>query len=333
GQAETPLGRRSRQCSGGRSGGKKRLSFRAAELPDRLPPDRLPRPDAVPNLKGGVRRNWRALSLAVDDRVETEEAHGSGRPDGRMIEVFDETLRELVRREVVNGGGVEIAFDAPTKDWASRRNAPVLNLYLYDIRDDLARREVLYEEVRDQAGRVTDRRPPVHRFRLSYIVTAWTQRPEDEHRLLSACLATFLRHETLMPRELTGPLAAQPHPVELDVALPPKEDRSIADVWTALGGELKPSIDLVAIVPFVVDRHQEPGPPVLEAPRLTLAARRATGEGRTAAPGGRRQVGDAVDSGAGAGSGPESPSMEETVTGGSDAQPGRIVRIRPVGRR
>ena len=30
-----------------------------------------------------------------------------------MIEVFDETLRELVRREVVNGSQVEIAFDAP----------------------------------------------------------------------------------------------------------------------------------------------------------------------------------------------------------------------------
>ena len=67
-----------------------------------------------------------------------------------MIEVFDETLRELVRREVVNGSQVEIAFDAPTRDWASRRNAPVVNIYLYDIRDDLTRREVQYEDVRDQ---------------------------------------------------------------------------------------------------------------------------------------------------------------------------------------
>ena len=159
-----------------------------------------------------------------------------------MIEVFDETLRELVRREVTNGSQVEIAFDAPTKEWASRRNAPVVNIYLYDIRDDLTRREVAYEEVRDPAGRVTQKRPPVHRFRLSYIVTAWTQRPEDEHRLLSACLSAFLRHETMAPRELSGSLANQPYPIELTVALPPTEDRSIADVWTALGGELKPSI-------------------------------------------------------------------------------------------
>jgi len=234
-----------------------------------------------------------------------------------MIEVFDETLRELVRREVVNGSQVEIAFDAPTKEWSSRRNAPAVNLYLYDIRDDLARRETMYQEVRDPTGRVTDRRPPVHRFRLSYIVTAWTQRPEDEHRLLSACLACFLRHETLAPAELTGPLAAQPYPVALDVALPPKEDRSIADVWTAMGGELKPSIDLVAIVPFVVDRHQEPGPPVLETPRLTLTTRRTTASRASrAGPGTDHDAGDFT--------------AEETVSGGSEDRPGRIVRIRTV---
>ena len=252
-----------------------------------------------------------------------------------MIEVFDETLRELVRREVVNGSQVEIAFDAPTRDWASRRNAPVVNIYLYDIRDDLTRREVQYEDVRDPTGRVTERRPPVHLFRLSYIVTAWTQRPEDEHRLLSACLASFLRHETLAPRELSGVLADQPHPVQLNVALPPTEDRSIADVWTALGGELKPSIDLVAIVPFVIDRHQEAGPPVLETPRLTLAARRDAPERAPRA--GRAQGGTAPDKAARAGSADgagdaETGWAEETVSGGSEEQPGRIVRVRSVRR-
>ena len=36
---------------------------------------------------------------------------------------------------------VDVVFDAPTKDWAARRNAPTVNLYLYDIREDLRRRE------------------------------------------------------------------------------------------------------------------------------------------------------------------------------------------------
>ncbi len=187
-----------------------------------------------------------------------------------MIELFDETLRDLVKREALNGSQVEIAFDAPTKEWAARRNAPAVSLYLYDIRDDPGRREVQYEEIRDADGQVTDRRPPMHRFRLSYLVTAWTQRPEDEHRLLSACLAAFLRHEAIAPKHLAGALAGQPYPVELSVALPPTQDRSIADVWSALGGELKPSIDLVALVPFVVDRHAEVGAAVIAPPTLSV---------------------------------------------------------------
>src|SRR3954462_15021123 len=112
-----------------------------------------------------------------------------------MIHDVDEALRKLVLQYAVNGSGAEVSFDAPTKDWAARRNAPTVNIYLYDVREDLDRREVEFEEIRDADGRVTERRPPPRRFKLSYLVTVWTQRPEDEHRLLSTLLACFLTHE------------------------------------------------------------------------------------------------------------------------------------------
>ena len=188
-----------------------------------------------------------------------------------MIELFDDVLRRLITAEVADGTGVAISFEAPTREWGTKRSVPTLDLYLYDVREDLTRREVQWVEVRDANGRVIGRRPPPRRYRLSYLVTAWTQRPEDEHRLLSACLATFLRHETLPPPDLVGALADQPVPVELEVALPPGPDRSLADVWTALGGELKPSLDLVATVPFVVGREREAGKPVLDELWLRVA--------------------------------------------------------------
>ncbi|MEV7547917.1 Pvc16 family protein, partial [Streptomyces sp. NPDC089915] len=31
--------------------------------------------------------------------------------------------------------GIEVSFEAPTRDWAARRNAPAVNAYLYDIRE------------------------------------------------------------------------------------------------------------------------------------------------------------------------------------------------------
>src|SRR2546428_6275217 len=179
----------------------------------------------------------------VPRRLGDEEA-GPKLWSARMIEQVDESLRALLRRDALNGAKVEIAFDAPTKDWASRHNAPTLDLYLYDIREDLERREVMWEDVRDGTGRVTERRPPPRRFKLSYLVTAWTQRPEDEHRILSSALSCFLRNQTMPVDVITGSLVGARLPITLSIALPPPQDRSISDVWSAMVGELKASLDL-----------------------------------------------------------------------------------------
>ncbi len=188
-----------------------------------------------------------------------------------MIHEVDEALRKLVLRDALNGTNVELSFEAPTRDWAARRNVPTLDLYLYDIREDVDRRETAYERERDDEGRVVRRQPPPRRFALSYIVTAWTQRAEDEHRLLSAVLAAFLRFEALPGGVLEGGLAEQGRKVLVQIALPPPEDRSISDLWTALGGELKPSLDLVISVPFDTARETPVEHIVLEEPRLRIA--------------------------------------------------------------
>lgn len=190
-----------------------------------------------------------------------------------MIQEVDQALEALVRRDAVNGARVEVLFDAPTKDWVARRNAPTIDLYLYDIREDLPRRQVVPEAVREAAsGVVGEHRMPSRRFRLSYLVTCWTQRPEDEHRLLSACLATFVRSEIIPLDLVAGSLAASPYPVILNVCMPVGQDRSIADVWSAMGGELKPSLDLVAIAPLDAAWSWPAAAPVLEELSLGIAS-------------------------------------------------------------
>jgi hypothetical protein len=174
----------------------------------------------------------------------------------------DEALRALVRAEAVNSSGVDVVFDAPTKEWSSRRNAPTVNLYLYDIREDLRRRERGLINSYDERGVVVSRRQPPRHFKVSYLITAWTQRPEDEHRLLSTLLYCFLRNESLPTELLSGALAELGLPVTLSCALPPPEDRAFADVWSALGGELKPSLDLVVTAPVDGGRPFPAGPPV-----------------------------------------------------------------------
>jgi hypothetical protein len=189
-----------------------------------------------------------------------------------MIHDVDESLRTLVRRDVLNGATVDISFEAPSKDWSSRRNAPTLNLYLYDIHEDMQRRGVQFEETRDERGNVVERRPPPRQFKLSYLVTAWTQRPEDEHRLLSAVLSCFLPIDALPVDVLKGEVADQAYPLRVTIGLPLPPDRAISDVWSALGGELKASLDLVVTAPFDTRRKRDYGPPVLEE-RILMARR------------------------------------------------------------
>lgn len=193
-----------------------------------------------------------------------------------MIHDVDETIREVVRRDVLNGSGVDVSFEAPTSEWAARQVGPTLNFYLYDIREDLNRRWMGPIESRDTEGTVIDRRQPPRRYKLSYLATAWTQRPEDEHRLLSAMLAAFIRFEILPDELLQGSLSHDIDPVAVTIALPPPQDRSLSDVWNALGGELKPSLDLVITAPMDPEQTLAVGPPVREEPRLRVV----DGDGR-----------------------------------------------------
>jgi Pvc16 N-terminal domain len=195
-----------------------------------------------------------------------------------VIHEVDDALSRLVREVATRRGvDIEVAFDAPTKDWAARRNAPTVNVYLYDIREDLRRRQRGMLNEYGQRREVVARHLPPRHIKLSYLVTAWTQRPEEEHRLLSYLLVELLRHEAVPARLLSGSLAALQLPAPLTVALPPPEDRAFADVWTALGGELKPSLDVVVSAPVESGRVFPAERPPQEGLQLDVG-----GDGRVA---------------------------------------------------
>lgn len=221
-----------------------------------------------------------------------------------MIEEIDEALRALVRKEALNGSDVEVAFDAPSKDWAARRNAPTADLYLYDVREDMRRRDYVWELRRDESGLPVEKRLPPRRFKLSYMVTAWTQRPEDEHRILSALLACMVRHEMIPDEFLPASLRELGLPIYTTIALPPPPERSISDIWSALGGELKPSLDLVVTSPVTVADRPEIAPVVREQTQLRVTRRDA-----------------ATD------------DVLEELAAGTEESPGRIIRVRRYQRR
>ena len=77
----------------------------------------------------------------------------------RVIHEVDSALRALIERDA----GIldlDVVFDAPTKDWAARRNAPTMNLYLYDIREDRRRRARGLHEYIEDATPISGRHLP-----------------------------------------------------------------------------------------------------------------------------------------------------------------------------
>lgn len=179
-----------------------------------------------------------------------------------MIHEIDESLQRLVTSSL-NGSGVNVAFEAPTREWAAQRNGPTVNLYLYDLREDVSRRAAGRAPVR-QGDRIVGRREPMRSYRLSYLATAWTPRPQDEHQLLSVLLSCFLRSPELPAEVLPNDLAEAGTRIQVKAGEPPADGRSISDIWSALGGELKPSLDVVLTVPFDPERVAEAGPPLEE---------------------------------------------------------------------
>lgn len=165
-----------------------------------------------------------------------------------MIEALDETIKQLlVEKTPLNLAEVDISFDVPNREWSGAISKPTINIYLYDIRENLhyTPPQGEWQIERGPNGRIVKNKPGT-RYDLSYLITAWTTNTEDEHRLLWYVLATLARY-TYLPRDvLQKPLEEQPYPMQTTVAHPDGILKNVADVWTALDNQLKP------VLPYVV---------------------------------------------------------------------------------
>jgi hypothetical protein len=242
-----------------------------------------------------------------------------------MINEVDEALRSLVKAEILNGADVEVVFDAPTREWASRRNKPTIDMYLYDIREDLRRRQTGFVERRTAEGEIEERQELPRFYKLAYLITAWTQRPEDEHRLLSALLACFMMQEVIPETYVPSILADVGIPLGLLIAYPPPENRQVSDVWSSLGGDLKASIDLVVTLPIRPAAMMELAQAVMAPLRLRTVSERTIdaddgvrqirGEGGMNGP--NAEVGGDHGNGAAAEAEPAKPARSRSPRGSS----------------
>ena len=182
-----------------------------------------------------------------------------------MIDDLDRALSNLLVAELptvverIEAGGFDITFDVPNRDTTSRLTRPTLNLFLYNVQENRALRPTPWETSRLNGG-YQDRRPPV-RIECSYLVTAWSNEVEDEHRLLTGAARVFFRHLSLPLESFEGEMP-EGYEIPLMVAQPGAV-KDIVDIWSVLDNDLRPSVRVSVTIPLELDVRRE-GPLALE---------------------------------------------------------------------
>lgn len=164
----------------------------------------------------------------------------------------DPTLPEPLR-------SAQIEFDHPTDTYTPTGGLRTINLFLYDVREnvELRNNELIVERLNGQAN-ITR---PALRVDCSYLVTAWPDGTGQamflqEHQLLSQVLGALSRFSTIPPNFLTGTaLAGQEPPLPI-ITAQVGELKSPSEFWTAMGSRLRPSLTVavtISIQPFTAD--------------------------------------------------------------------------------
>jgi hypothetical protein len=184
-----------------------------------------------------------------------------------MLQDLDKTLEKLLRSELpslINQQTYHFSFDTPDKE--SITTTPAINLFLYDVRENLELRSSVDTVARQANGTALRSRPPA-RVDCSYLITAWPTKasdPEEEHWLLGAVMEVLLRYPKLPAAVLQGRLQGQEPPLR-SLVLRPSQLQSLGEFWQAMGGRPKAALNYIVTMSVPVRPTGEVVPLVTES--------------------------------------------------------------------
>src|SRR6266540_1672304 len=176
-----------------------------------------------------------------------------------MLHLLDDTVEAFLRAVVpLPARQVDVSFQPPDSEWGAGVTKPTVNLFLWEVRLNTSERESGMEFVEEDGVRAW--RPPKPRVDCRYLVTAWTTEVQDEHRLLGSVLTALLGQREIAAEHLQGAYAdVRPLPT---VSAAQPGGNGNPDLWQALGGKLKPGLDLKVTATVDARVMHEAGPPV-----------------------------------------------------------------------
>ncbi len=186
-----------------------------------------------------------------------------------MIRDLSQVLRRILEDSKLSSrfpelAEAQISFERPSETFSPGQTT--VNLFLYDIREHLELRSN-EPSIEMRGGQAIIHNPP-KRIACSYLVTAWPVGGEEltlqEHRLLSQVLQVFSAYPTIpeTPFLENTRLAGQEPPLPL-VTAQVDGVQSVAELWTALGNQLRPSITVTVTLSIKELFEPEPTPIVI----------------------------------------------------------------------
>lgn len=186
-----------------------------------------------------------------------------------MIHDMSQVLRRILEDSRLSSrfpelAEAQISFERPSETFSPGQTT--VNLFLYDIREHLELRSN-EPTIEMRSGQAIIHNPP-KRIACSYLVTAWPvggeELPLQEHRLLSQVLQVFSAYPTIpeIPFLENTPLAGQEPPLPM-VTAQVDGVQSVAELWTALGNQLRPSITVTATLSMKELFEPDPTPIVI----------------------------------------------------------------------
>ncbi len=128
-----------------------------------------------------------------------------------MLTQVDESLEAFLRAVTpLSAVDIDVSFEAPDEEWASKLTRPTVNIHLWDIRRS-NNRAVTGVETADRDG-VAVRRMALPRVELRYYVSVWTTEHDDERALTGAIATALLAHAEIPAMYAATSRNALPNP-------------------------------------------------------------------------------------------------------------------------
>ena len=173
-----------------------------------------------------------------------------------MLVTLNNALEQLIKKNI-NISNVTISFAAPDNEFSKSVNSPTINIFLYDIRENLEMRthKNIYMQPKTQVANTTDRyeatlAPSATYVNFSYIITEWKVGNNQEQDIMSLLLNILLPRPTLIKEFLKDSKLENIKPLPQIQILHPTYLQSLGEFWSAIGGKPKPMIHCTITAPI-----------------------------------------------------------------------------------